>query len=304
MRKVALGNSDIQVSRLAYGCMRISTLWDPKQVTADHREKGKKALFAALDCGYTLFDHADIYARGVCEEIFGEALRESAELRSAAVIATKCGIRFAQTPRAIDVGRYDFSAPHILESCDLSLKRLGVERIDLYQLHRPDLLMDPDEVMEAITQLHRAGKIRTFGVSNFKPSTLALLGDLADHIPFVVHQIEVSLVHREPLFDGTLDQCLALGLTPLAWGPLGGGRMDNRGNETLAKLMDELAQEHSVTPEVIAIAWLLRHPSNSVPLIGSTNPDHIRDATTALDVDLSREDWYRLLVAAQGQAMP
>ncbi|RYG29081.1 aldo/keto reductase, partial [bacterium] len=218
MKRTILGPDGPEVTRLSYGAMRIAGSWDPQNVD---REGAFAALHAAYDAGYTLFDHADIYARGACETLHGEFLRENPSLRDQTIIATKCGIRFGDEAAGV-VGRYDFSPEWILQSCDGSLARLGIETIDLYQLHRPDLLMDPELVAEAFETLHKAGKVRAFGVSNFLPSTVDLLQEFLPST-LLVNQIEVHLGRLDPFFDGTLDQCLRTGMTPLAWSPLGGG---------------------------------------------------------------------------------
>ncbi|RYG30317.1 aldo/keto reductase, partial [bacterium] len=188
MKKTILGPDGPEVTRLSYGAMRIAGSWDPAKVD---REGAYAALRAAYDSGYTLFDHADIYASGICESLHGDFLRENPSLKEDTIIATKCGIRFPNEAEGT-VGRYDFSPEWIVKSCDGSLSRLGVETIDLYQLHRPDLLMDPELVAEAFATLKAQGKVRHFGVSNFLPSTVDLLQEFLPEI-LLVNQIEVHL---------------------------------------------------------------------------------------------------------------
>jgi predicted oxidoreductase len=314
MKTQLIGKSDLVSSRLSYGCMRVAGTWNPKEITAEHRTKGKAAIIAAYEAGYTLFDHADIYCAGGCEEIHGEVLREVPEMRKNILIATKCGIRFPGEPNADSPHRYDFSKQHILESCDKLLQRLGVEMVDIYQLHRPDLLMNPVEVAEAFSALHAAGKVRWFGVSNFLPSFVSAL---QAHLPFplVVNQVEIHLGRLAPYYDGTLDQALELTMTPLSWSPLAGGQLgagatvkaDNPRKELLEGLLaqlDEVAKVYGVSRTVIALAWLLKHPSGIIPIVGSVNPANIRDAALADEVDLDRENWYRILVAARGERLP
>ncbi len=310
MKHTILGNTGPEVTRLSYGCMRIAGSWDPAKVD---REGAFAALRAAYDAGYTLFDHADIYARGICESLHGEFLREHPSLRERTVIATKCGIRFADDPVGT-VGRYDFSPEWIIRSCEGSLARLGVETIDLYQLHRPDLLMDPELVAEAFTQLKESGKVQAFGVSNFLPSTFDLLQEfLSENL--LVNQIEVHLGRLDPFFDGTLDQCLRTGMTPLAWSPLGGGWIGAEIDEApperreLLGMLDEVAATHRtghapLGRAEIALAWLMKHPSGIVPIVGSRDPGRITMMARADEVELSREEWYALLVAARGERMP
>ena len=300
-----MGPDGPEITRLSYGAMRIAGSWDPNDMD---RPGAYAALRAAYDAGYTLFDHADIYARGGCETLHGEFLRENPSLRDGTIIATKCGIRFGNDPEGT-VGRYDFSAPWIESSCEGSLKRLGIETIDLYQLHRPDLLMNPHEVAEAFAKLKSSGKVRHFGVSNFLPSTVDLLQEFLPEV-LLVNQIEVHLGRLDPFFDGTLDQCLRTGMTPLAWSPLGGGwigaAIEDAPPERVELLgkLDEVAGAHGVGRAEIALAWLMKHPSGIVPIVGSRQPDRIAAMARADDVELSREEWYALLVAARGKAMP
>ena len=295
-------------TRMAYGCMRIAFGWEPEKVTAENRGRGRKAVISAWEAGYRLFDHADIYCSGVCESIFAEAMREVPGMRREIVIATKCGIRFGGEPAPDSPGRYDFSAGHILRSCEASLKRLGIETIDIYQLHRPDVLMDPDEVAGAFAALLKQGKVRTFGVSNFLPSTVTALQSRLPW-PLVVNQVEIHPGRLACFEDGTLDQCLAVGMTPLAWSPLGGGRYGagkgrDEKDRNLIRVLDETAKRYGVTRGVLTFAWIMKHPSGIIPIVGSADPERIREYSKADSVDVSREDWYRILVAARGEDMP
>lgn len=314
MKTQQIGLTDLVSTRLSYGCMRIAGTWDPENITTEMREKGRAAVIAAYEAGYTLFDHADIYCRGECEAIHGEVMRQIPSMRSEILIATKCGIRFGGDPNPDSPGRYDFRKEYILESCDKSLARLGIDTIDIYQLHRPDLLMNPVEVAEAFEILHAAGKVRYFGVSNFLPSFVSAL-QAHCRFPIVVNQVEIHLGRLDCLVDGTLDQCIEKSITPLSWSPLAGGRLgsgavvaeNEKRKELFEKLLiqlDAIAEKHEVSRTVIALAWLLKHPSQIIPIVGSANPDNIRDAVKADEVDLDREDWYRLLITARGANMP
>lgn len=314
MRSQALGKSSLVSSRLAYGCMRLAGTMDRSQLTAEREAVGRRAVLAAYEAGYTHFDHADIYGNGLCEEIFGRVLREVSGMRERVLIGTKCGIRWKGDPDASAPHRWDFSREHIVRSCEDSLKRLGVERIDLYMLHRPDYLADPQEIAAAFGELHRQGKVREFGVSNFRPSCLSMIR-AACPMPLVVHQVEIHLARLDCLEDGTLDQCLEDGITPVSWSPLAGGllgdggrpgRDDPRAEGLLALLgrLDAMAKRLGVSRTVLSLAWLLRHPAGIVPLVGSTDPARIRDAVRADGLELGREDWYNLLVAARGQGLP
>ncbi len=314
MQQTTLGKSTLKVTRLSYGCWRIAGTWDSDRVTPQARIGGVQAVITAYEAGYTFFDLADIYCDGVAEEIFGEALRKSKSLRHAAVIATKCGIRPPNTPTSGAPYRYDFSSSYIVKSCEDSLKRLGVDCIDLYQLHRPDYLMDPDEIAKAFAKLKKAGKVKHFGVSNFKPSQVAALQSALKQ-PLLVNQVEISLSQLEPFEDGTLDQCLAENITPMAWSPLGGGHLGDGAKEVLPsqegyrtgkirRALDKLAREFGVSRGAIALAWLLQHPAGIVPVVGTTQPERIKELTAADAIEMTREQWYSLFTAARKTDLP
>ena len=313
MDTISLGTSPIQVSRLAYGCWRIL---GPEGAgpNAERETIARKAVTAAYEAGFTFFDHADVYADGVAEKVFGDVLKQTGGMRDRVVITTKCGIRRKGVPNPDSPYRYDFSAEHIVKSCEQSLKRLGVEAIDIYQLHRPDYLMDPAEVAEAFSRLKQEGKVREFGVSNFKPHQLSLL-QRACSFRLLVHQVEISLGKLDCFDDGTLDQCLAEKMTPLAWSPLAGGRLsdtlpidinspEHARRIGLRETLDDIARDYGVTRTIVALAWLLKHPAKIIPIIGSAKPEHIREAAQAYKLQLSRDEWYRLMEAARGERLP
>jgi predicted oxidoreductase len=313
MQKVFLGDSKLESSRLAYGCWRLARTGDIQKDLKTTRE----AVLAAVDAGYTLFDHADIYCHGRAESAFGEVLRENPGLRRKMLIATKCGIRFADEPPG-SPQRYDFTAEHIIRSCEQSLLRLHIDRIDLYQLHRPDWLMDVDEVGLAFTSLHKSGKVREFGVSNFRPSQVSMLQRVVQQKieqNLIVNQVEISLSQLTAFEDGTLDQCQAMKMTPLAWSPLAGGLLGDGAVELLpgqkgykpaaiVAAVDKIAKARGTTRTSVALAWLLKHPTKIIPIIGTTNPERIHAAAAAVEIELTREEWYELLVAARGEPMP
>jgi predicted oxidoreductase len=314
MQTIKLGTSSLAGSRLAYGCWRSAGTWNPAEVTPESEAAGRRGILAAYEAGYTLFDNADIYCRGVCEQLLGRALAEVSGMRERVVVATKCGIRPAGDPRPESPQRYDFSGEYIVRACEQSLKRLGLETIDLYLLHRPDFLADPHEIAGAFAQLQDAGKVRFFGVSNFRP-TLVLALQAACPMPLIVNQVEISLAKLDCFTDGTLDQCLTEQITPLAWSPLGAGLLGDGAKRLLpsqqgyqpagiVKALDEIARARGVSRTVIALNWLLKHPSRMIPIVGSVDPQRIRDAVRATEFDLTREEWYRLLLAAQGAPLP
>ena len=305
METITLGKGQLESSRLVYGCMRIAG-----DGSRDDEEKGKRAIRAALEAGYTHFDHADVYGAGRCEELFGEVLKESPGLRNEIVITTKCGIRMAGDPSDTSPARYDFSARHITSSVEGSLKRLGVERIDLLLLHRPDYLFRVDEVAVTFEALRASGSVLYFGVSNFSPAQVKLLRSaLVD--PLLVNQVEINLHNINALTDGTLDQCQRLNITPQAWCPIAGvaypawgNTLDKKDERRIRKELDRQCEIYDVEDWIIALAWLLKHPAGISPIIGSTTPARIEAAKQALDLGYSREDWYRLLEARNGAPVP
>lgn len=314
MQTITLGVSPLRSSRLAYGCWRVAGSWDPREITPESWAAGKLAIRTAYEAGYTLFDNADIYCGGEAERLLGEVLREIPGMRERVLIATKCGIRPPNTPYPGAPQRYDFSAEHILRSCEESLRRLGIDTLDLLLLHRPDFLANPEEVADAFARLQAAGKVRFFGVSNCRPTLLTAL-QCACPMPLIVHQVEISLLQREAFTDGTLDQCLIEHITPQAWSPLAGGLLADGASRLLRwqerysttgvlQELDALARQYQTTRSVIALAWLLKHPSGIVPIVGSTRPERIREAVRATEIELSRDDWYRLLLAARGEPLP
>jgi len=310
MKTQNIGSSDLVTSRLVYG----SGTWDPSEITPTHEEKAIAAVMAAYEAGYTHFDHADIYARGESERIFGKALKEHKGMRDEIIITSKVGICFENEPEKGDPHRWDFSKEHILWSCEQSLKRMGIDKIDLYLLHRPDSLAEPEEIASAFAELKKQGKVDQFGVSNFRPSLLTAVQKACD-MPLITNQVQCSLGHLEFLGDGTLDQCLGDDITPMAYSPLAGGLLGNgavvdkadpqaEGKQGLLDVLDAIASDHSTTRIVVALAWLLRHPSKIIPVIGSANPSNIKEAAKADDLDLSRTEWYRLLHAARMKGLP
>jgi predicted oxidoreductase len=314
MKTESLGNSDLLSTRLIYGNMRTAATWNPAEATAEKRAKGVESHIAAYEAGYNHFDTADIYCRGVCEQILGQTLKQVHGMRERIIITTKCGIRFGGDPDPSSPHRYDFSAEHILWSADNSLKNLGIERIDLYLLHRPDLLMNPPEIAAAFAKLHAAGKVRHFGVSNFSPTFVSALASIVP-FPILCNQVEIHLGRLDCFTDGTLDQCIERNISPTAWSPLGGGWLGS-GKELDAKdakfaerkkvidALDQTGAELGVSRTVVSLAWLMKHPSKIMPIIGSNNPANIRDAAKADTIDLTRDQWYRILLAARGKPLP
>jgi predicted oxidoreductase len=260
---------------------------------------------AALAAGLTLFDTADIYGLGTpigfggAEELLGRVLRARPALREHIVLATKGGI----TPPV----PYDSSAEYLVRACEASLTRLGVETIDLYQIHRPDHLAHPAEVAAALERLHRDGKVRAIGVSNYTVSqTRALLAHLT--LPLAALQPEYSPLYLGPLEDGTLDLAIEHSMAVLAWSPLGGGRLMGTGSNDRERavigVLDALAADYGVSRAAVTAAWVMAHPSRPIPLMGSQSPERLRALAAIPSIQLTRAQWYSVLVAARGAPMP
>jgi len=305
------------VTRLCYGAMRIAGGLRRDRVDAAAIERGIAALEAAVEAGYTFIDHADVYGDTTCEMIHGLAVKRHPGWRDTLIVGTKCGIRFEGDPPG-SPHRYDVEGDYIRRSVDASLKRLNLERVDLYQLHRPDWLVDPDEIAQALIDVHKAGKVRHFGVSNFRPS---LVSALQAALPFrlVSNQVQIHLLRLDCFEDGTLDQCLEMKMTPLAWSPVAGGRLAaaldtaapaaaQDASEAaivmqLRPVLADVASSYGATPLGILMAWLMRHPSKIIPIVGTVRPAAMREAAEADAIELDRESWYRILRVARGQAL-
>jgi predicted oxidoreductase len=305
METIALGSSGLVSSRLVYGCMRISGDNSP----AD-REKGKQAIRAAIEAGYTHFDHADVYGGGACETIFAEVLSDMPLLREKLLITGKCGIRVPGDPIEGNPKRYDFSRQYLIDSVDAILQRLGVDYLDLFLLHRPDYLFGAEDVAATLGALKEAGKVNHFGVSNFRPSQLTMLQSYCP-MPLVANQVEINIDNMSAFADGTLDQCQQLNISPMAWCPMGGVVYPAWGHklteEQTGRIQSELAlqaEKYETEPWIVILAWLLKHPDGILPIVGSTRPSRIRAATKSLKLEYTRVDWYRLLQAREGCEVP
>lgn len=310
-----------QSSRLVYGCMGLGGSWDKSPITREHISQAAKVIDTALETGITVFDHADIYTMGKAEQAFGEVLKQAPSLRDNMILQSKCAIRFEDE---LGPKRYDFSAQWITQSVEGSLSRLNTENLDILLLHRPDPLMELDEVVTTLEQLIKDGKINQVGVSNMHGHQIQFLQQ-ALSVPVRVNQLEMSLAYRDWLEDGvttgsvhnrglgyapgTLEYCMQNNVQLQAWGSLAQGRFTG-GNATTdaenatAKRVAELAAEYATTSEAIVLAWLTRHPAMIYPVIGTVNPERIKACAKVSDVTLSRGHWYDLLVTARGEELP
>jgi predicted oxidoreductase len=258
----------------------------------------------ALELGISTFDHADIYGDYRAEPLFGEALKAAPALRERMQLVTKCGIRLRSAQRPYHVNHYDTSASYVHTQVEQSLRNLHTEQLDLVLIHRPDYLMDADALAQTFAALSQEGKVRHWGVSNHRASQFALLHQ--QH-PLVTQQIELSVLMMDALDDGTLDQAQQLGLRPMIWSPLGGGRLfrdDDAQAMRVRAAMQPIAARLGVSLATLAYAWILRHPSRPHPITGSGRLEGLREAVAALDVQLGAEDWYAIWVASKGHGVP
>ncbi|GIP25021.1 oxidoreductase [Paenibacillus sp. J23TS9] len=323
MKIMPLAKRGVEASQLVLGCMPMGGTWDRNDpITKEDRLKAEKAVDAALSIGINMFDHANIYTQGKAEQTFGGILKNRPELREQIIIQSKCGIRLQDENAP---GRFDFSKEHILEAVDESLKRLGVEYLDILLLHRPDPLVEPEEVAEAFSKLKAAGKVRYFGVSNMNVSQIRFLQrSLPDQL--AVNQLEMSLAHTDFLDqtiyvnqqkgtgvnfgEGIMEFSQMENIQLQAWGPLAQGRFSGRSLDhepenvqKTAALISQMAKEKETTPEAIVLGWLMKHPAMIQPIIGTSNEERIaacKDAERQAGL-MTRDEWYILYMSAIGR---
>jgi Predicted oxidoreductase len=325
LEKSTIPNTTLRGSRLIAGCMGLGGGWAPETVLdAGHEREAREFLEATLELGINFFDHADIYGRGRSEEVFGRALKEKPGLRDGIILQSKVGIRWEDEPEG-SPHRFDFGRAHILEAVDGILRRLGCGWIDILLLHRPDPLWEPEEIAEAFALLKAQGKVRYFGVSNQNRFQMEYLQSCLPE-PIVADQLQLSLLHngfveggisfnqRAPQYpdgwEGTMEYCRMRKVSLQAWSPLDHGALSgdlSKASECAretAALVKELASRYATSPEAIQLAWLLRHPAGIQPVLGTVRPERLRDCAKAVDVELTREQWYALFAAARGAGMP
>lgn len=296
--RIRLAQNGPEFSRIVLGLWRLAEWQTTPQETL-------ALLQQSIEIGVTTIDHADIYGDYRGEALFGEALALSPQLRHRMKIVSKCGIKLVSGNRpAHGIKHYDTSRAHILASVDNSLAALRTDYLDLLLIHRPDPLMEADEIAAAFQTLRQAGKVRHFGVSNFTPAQFNLLHA---RVPLVTNQIELSPLHLAPLHDGTLDQCQQLRIAPMVWSALAGGRLfteDSPRAQNLRDALGHIAAARGVSPTTVAYAWILRHPSRPLVLTGSRRIEATREAVAATELQLTREEWFSIWTASAGQEVP
>lgn len=278
------------------GCMRWG-VWGENFTTKQYEEIIQKCI----EIDITTFDHADIYGHYTTESDFGNALAGKSSLRSKIQIITKCGINMITPNRANhNIKSYDTSATHIIKSVEQSLVNFNTDYLDTLLIHRPDVLMNVEEIANTISMLKKAGKIKTFGVSNFTTSQVALLNK---YISVEIHQVEISASHLNAFYDGVLDQCQIENIVAQSWSPMGNGLFTEQ-SEQYSRILstgNELAEKYNCTISQILLAFLYTHPSKIVPVIGTTKFERIQEAKNAMNIELTREDFYKLWTASTGK---
>lgn len=256
----------------------------------------------SVSLGLTSFDHADIYGDYTVEEQFGKALDNAKVSRQDLQIISKCGIQYACEARPHTVKHYQYDTDYIIESAERSIEHLRCDYLDLFLLHRPSPLMRPEAVAEAVSTLKAQGKIKAFGVSNFTPSQTALI---ASKTEIAVNQIQCSLTHMSPFFDGSLDHMMTQGIQPMAWSPIGKVFKDKSdATYRIHAVLNRLCEEYQATKDQIVLAWLMTHPSGIIPVVGTTQKERLATAAKAAEINLSEIHWFELLVASQGHKVP
>ncbi len=300
MNKVKMGQSDVELSQLVYGAWRL----DDAEDTSTSHVRNKIDL--CLDQGITSFDHADIYGDYRCESIFGKAIKQDSNLRSKIQLISKCDIALTSDKfPARRVKFYDTSARYINASVNQSLMNLETDYLDLLLIHRPDPFMNAIETAATLDALIDDGKVRAVGVSNFAFYDWQLLQKYMKH-PLVTNQLEMSLLKRNSFTDGTLSSMQVDNLTPMAWSPLAGGELfsDSDATHRLAPIFKRICEDQDTRIDHVALAWLLAHPANILPVVGTNNIARISALSNALNVEIDRETWFELWTAAEGREVP
>lgn len=319
MKSLPIHHTDLQTAQIGYGCMNLANSWDETPLSLHDFSKAERLIETALELGINLFDHADIYMRGKSEEVFSSIWNKHSSIRDKILIQSKCGIRFDNDPHVGYPKRYDFSYLHCMQSVERSLKRLKTDYLDVLIFHRPDALAQKEEFARACNDLFVDGKVRYFGVSNCSASQIELLQSWLDE-RLIINQLQISLLHHFLITDGffvntphftgisdTLNYCQKQDILIQAWAPSAGGFFSkplNQIEENKRSLVDsvqKVAWNKQVSAEVIALAWLLKHPAGIQPIIGTTNENRIRESIQATQLDLSREEWYEITTAAVGR---
>jgi predicted oxidoreductase len=298
--KEPLHPSGLKISRISAGMWRLKE-WD----------KTQKELFRLVEecisLGITTFDHADIYGDYGCEREFGKLLKEQKRLREKIELVTKCGICLISDKKPEHkVTHYNLSADYIIRSVNQSMVNLNTDYIDLLLIHRPSPLMNADDTAAGLSKVVETGKVKHIGVSNFTPEQFSLLQSRLD-IPLVTNQVECSLLHTDPVYNGSFEQLQELRTNPMVWSPFGGGELFTGSSSRIRrvrKTLQRISEKYDSSPDAVALAWLMKHPVNPFPILGTGKIERIRRAVKAYKLDLELQDWFILLEASNGEPVP
>lgn len=324
MKTYQIPQTDLETSRIAFGTWHLGGSWDNTPPSDDIKKRADALIHAAIEHGITLIDLADIYTRGKSDKVVGEVIKNDPSIRDKVLLQAKSGIVIPDELYHGSIAHFDFSYENLTTKVETTLRRLNTDYVDLLLLHRPDPLIEPEEVARAFDDLQSSGKVRHFGVSNHTPMQIELLKKFVRQ-PLVVNQLELNVLHNDLISDGifsnmtsarytgaraTLDYCRVNDMMVQAWSPVAGGQIfapkeDAPDNiKETAKLIAELAEKHNTTKSAIALAWLLHHPAGIQPILGTMNVKRIPESVLADNVELSRVEWYSLLAAANGAGVP
>lgn len=324
MKTYQIPQTNLETSRIALGTWHLGGTWDSTAPTADINKRADDLIHAAVEHGITLIDLADIYTRGKSDSVVGEVIKNNPSIREKVLLQAKSGIVLPDEVAPGSPAHFDFSYANLTSKVETTLQRLNTDYVDLLLLHRPDPLVEPEEVARAFDDLQTSGKVRHFGVSNHTPMQVDLLKKFVEQ-PLVINQLELNLLHNDLINDGivsnmesarytgaraTLDYCRVNDMMVQAWSPVAGGQLfvvkdDAAENvKNTVKLIADLAEKHNTTKEAIAIAWLLHHPAKIQPILGTMKVQRLADSVLADEVELSRIEWYSLFAAANGAGIP
>jgi len=324
MKTYRIPKTDLNIPQLAYGTWHLGGDWNDEPLTDEIKQRADTLIHTAVDAGVNFIDLADIYVKTKSDEAVGHVLKNDPSLRDKVILQAKAGVILPDDPDPGNAGRYDFSYEHITGRLENSLRLLNTDHVELLLLHRPDALVEPEEVARAFDDLQRAGKVRYFGVSNHTPMQVELLQKYVDQ-PLVANQVELSLLRNDLIFDGiksnmgeyaytgargTLDYCRVNDILVQAWSPVARGELFNPADDApdnikqTAQLVKDLAEKHNTNPGAIVLAWLLRHPANIQPILGTMTPHRIPESAESVNVNLTRLEWYQLAQAANGAGVP
>ena len=305
MEQIQLGRSNVYSSRIIYGCMRLND----KRLSSEHIDSDS-LIKNVFNSGINHFDLADVYGSGECESMFSKTIENNSSFREKIILTSKCGVVLKDSNQNHHVKYYDLSYDHIIKSVEGSLIRLKTDYLDFLLLHRPDYILNPEEISRTFDYLKKSGKVRHFGVSNFSVSQILMLERYLDK-PLSVCQIEINLENIESFTNGTLDLCIQQKISPQAWSPLGGIKNSFK-NKNLSefqskKIYKELhiqSEKYQCDVAAIVLSWILKHPSKILPVIGSTEISRIKKCLSSLKLDYLKEDWYRIFEKRNGIEVP